>query len=153
MIVISEINILETDRDYYEWHNETRGPKRCTHMQNPMSMNEIMCTSSFIQGKIFINPKTNEKIVVGWSEDVEKVLGFPFEAFETMENETARVRDVLYDTELDLGRITETYNALSKIYSREINDRKFRYTLGAIYGAATTIAIAYALLTIVAIYV
>lgn len=80
MIVVTEIKTLKTDRDVHQLH---RAMAMTGYIGNPRSYDEAQITTEMIEGRRFVNPKTGEDIIIGWSEDVQKLLGFPFEVIES----------------------------------------------------------------------
>ena len=86
MILVESIKYFETEKDPHEIYH-TQGPYSGIEVITAKG-EEIVATNVLIElchGRRFRRPSDNADVVIGWSEDVQRVLGMPFEAWENEE--------------------------------------------------------------------
>lgn len=112
MFIIKSMEVIETERDYFELRPDMNLAGLLVHPAKP---EEYDLTFEVISGRRFRHPDGRE-IVIGWSNQVQEVLEFPFEAFDTAEreNEYLRVsRDALLKTAKERLDEINTLSSLS----------------------------------------
>ena len=91
MIVITKIETLEVDNDWYNFVKipEMVVPVMCSEV-GPC-YEDVELISSLIKGVRFRHPSKHDEIVIGFSESASEILGLSYDAYnnqrETIENQ------------------------------------------------------------------
>lgn len=84
---------------------------------------EKIVIRELIRGEIFTNHR-GEKLVIGWSNNVQEALGMPFHAFSTMNTEVSHQKDTI--------RYLDSENKYLKSEIQSIKSMKFLGRLKAL---------------------
>ena len=87
MLIITEMKVIEVDRDMWELEHMVRKMDMVmpiTDEFTPRSAEEASITREMIQGHRFIDGRNNRDIIIGWTQEVQDVLQMPFEAYDYM---------------------------------------------------------------------
>lgn len=87
MIVVTGIEICHCERDSYEVHRLTEEPTSINMSNDVFRCPDI--ETEIIRGRLFVNAR-GEEVCLGASEDIQKALGIPMEAFDNLRKEVEK---------------------------------------------------------------
>jgi hypothetical protein len=82
MKIITEIKVLETDKDFCEIAHMAYSPM--VSMPIGSDVVSTSCVRELIKGRRFINQERGLDIVLGVSQEVGEILGLQYDAFENI---------------------------------------------------------------------
>ena len=117
MLLIKSIEIIKTQDDWqaviYKYD-----PDPYMLVNDGELAIEKAVVRELVRGEEFVNER-GERVIVGWSEDVQKLIGLPFRAFENMRVSMKQIDDRNYKLRLQIEAIKNMtfWNRLKMLFS------------------------------------